>query len=174
MRLSELAIRRLVPGDAAAYRDLRLRGLQEAPDAFTSSFEDDRTKPVSATEKRLAPDSTDRVYGAFVGDVLAGVAGYSREPRSKNRHKAVVFGMYVAAEHAGCGIGGALLRHVIDQARAQAGLEQLILTVTDTNLAARTLYERAGFRSFGVEPRAIRVGESYYGKNHMILFLTQP
>ena len=38
-------------------------------------------------------------------------------------------------------------------------------------LAARTLYEKFGFRSFGVEPRAIRVGDAYFDKNHMILFL---
>ncbi len=35
------------------------------------------------------------------------------------------------------------------------------------------LYERAGFRSFGIEPRAIRVGDTYFGKNHMILHLAQ-
>ncbi len=46
-----------------------------------------------------------------------------------------------------------------------------MLTVTQTNDAARTLYESEGFRSFGVEPRAIRVGDRYYDKNHMVLFL---
>ena len=36
------------------------------------------------------------------------------------------------------------------------------------------LYEKFGFRSFGVEPRAIRVGDAYFDKNHMILFLALP
>ena len=49
-----------------------------------------------------------------------------------------------------------------------------MLTVTETNVAARTLYEKFGFRSFGIEPRAIRVGDTYFDKNHMILFLAQP
>jgi len=52
-------------------------------------------------------------------------------------------------------------------------MEQLVLTVTDSNVGARTLYEAAGFRSFGIEPRAIRVGDRYYDKNHMIHFLAQ-
>ena len=53
------------------------------------------------------------------------------------------------------------------------GLEQLVLTVTDTQrrVRARSM-NAAGFRSFGVEPRAIRVGDRYHGKIHMILFLT--
>ena len=49
-----------------------------------------------------------------------------------------------------------------------------MLTVTETNVAARELYEKFGFRSFGIEPRAIRVGDVYYDKNHMILFLALP
>lgn len=174
MRSSDIAIRRLEPADAAAYRTLRLRGLREYPDAFTSSHDEERGKPLAATEARLAPDGADSVYGAFVNGALAGVAGLSREPRAKNRHKAVVFGMYVAPENAKLGIGAALLRYVIEQARRQSGLEQLALTVTETNVAARTLYEKAGFRSFGIEPRAIRVGDAYFDKNHMILFLAQP
>ena len=82
--------------------------------------------------------------------------------------------MYVAPEHGRRGVGGELIHHVIEAARSQPGVEQLVLTVTETNVAARTLYEKIGFRSFGIEPRAIRVGDSYFDKNHMILFLTLP
>jgi RimJ/RimL family protein N-acetyltransferase len=156
------------------YRALRLRGLKEHAEAFTSSYEEDSARPLAVTETRLAHDSGDAIWGAFVGGVLAGVVGLGREPRMKSRHKAVVFGMYVAPEHGGGGVATALLRHVIDEAHRQPGLEQLILTVTDTNVGARMLYQRAGFRSFGIEPRALRVGDRYYGKHHMILFLTPP
>ena len=130
-------------------------------------------KPLAATEARLGPDSGDAVYGAFADGTLVGVLGLAREPRAKNRHKAVVFGMYVAPEYAGQGIGAALVAHVIAAARSQSGVEQLVLTVTQTNDGARTLYERHGFRSFGVEPRAIRVDDRYFDKNHMILFLAR-
>ncbi len=97
--------------------------------------------------------------------------GWSREARTKNRHKAHVFGMFVATEYAGRGIGAALLAHLVAEVRRDPGILQLILTVTETNLSARSLYERAGFRSFGVEPRAIRVADEFFDKNHMILFL---
>ena len=46
-----------------------------------------------------------------------------------------------------------------------------MLTVTHSNEPARLLYESEGFRSFGIEPRAIRVGDRYYDKDHMVRFL---
>ena len=123
---------------------------------------------------RLAPDGDEAVYGAFDEARLVGLAGIARETRTKNRHKATVFGMCVAPECGGRGIGGALLAHVIAEARGQPGLQQLLLTVTDGNTTAAALYAKAGFRSFGIEPRAICIDGKYYGKNHMILFLAQP
>lgn len=100
--------------------------------------------------------------------------GTGRETRTKNRHKTVVFGMFVAPEHRRRGVGSALLAHAIAEARAQRGVEQLVLTVTASNASARALYARHGFRSFGVEPRAIRVDGRYFDKDHMILFLETP
>ena len=167
----------MTPEDAPVYRTLRLRALLEHPDAFTSSHAEDSEVPLVTTERRLAADSPDWIFGAFVADELAGIVGLARERRAKNRHKASVFGMYVAPEQGRRGIGAALLRRVIETARLE-GIEQLVLTVTATNVPARTLYERSGFRSFGVEPRAIRVNDGvndvYYDKNHMILFLSLP
>lgn len=169
-----MEIRRLAPADAEAYRALRLRGLAGHPDAFTSSLDEEARRPLADTLARLQPDGAEIVWGAFVAAALAGFAGLARERRAKNRHKAVVFGMYVAPEHTGAGVGAALLARVVDEARRMPGLEQLVLTVTDNNARALRLYERQGFRSFGVEPRAIRVDGDYFGKNHMILLLDRP
>jgi len=99
---------------------LRLRGLREHPDAFTSSHAEESERPLVATERRLAPDSGDWVFGAFIANDLAGLTGLSREPRAKNRHKASIFGMYVASEHGRRGVGAALMRQVIETARSQS------------------------------------------------------
>jgi ribosomal protein S18 acetylase RimI-like enzyme len=166
----EPTFRRLVPADAPVYRELRLRGLRERPEAFTSSFEEDIVKPIAATEARLAADGDTVMWGAFVDGLLTGGIGLVREHRRKNRHKADIVAMYVLPECAGRGIGRALLDHAIAYAR-DAGIEQLTLTVTQGNAAARGLYEAAGFISFGVEPRAIKVAGEYFAKEHMVLFL---
>jgi GNAT superfamily N-acetyltransferase len=166
-----MQIRRLEVSDAPVYRALRLRGLRDHPDAFTSSFEEESQRSAAETEKRLAATSDTLMWGAFVEGTLAGVVGMTRETRLKNRHKATLVAMYVAPEYSGQGLGLALVNTVIQAAKA-SGIELLILTVTDTNRQAAALYTRAGFASFGVEPDAIRVNGVPFGKQHMYLQLT--
>ena len=166
-----MQIRRLEISDAPVYRELRLRGLREHPDAFTSSFEEENLRSLAETEKRLSPTSDTHMWGAFVEGALAGVVGMTRETRLKNRHKATLVAMYVAPEYGGQGLGLALVQTVIQAART-AQVELLVLTVTDTNRQAAALYTRAGFASFGVEPDAIRVNGVPFGKQHMYLQLT--
>jgi ribosomal protein S18 acetylase RimI-like enzyme len=165
-----MPLRALQPADAPAYRTLRLRGLREHPDAFTSSFEEESVRPLADSESRLAATSSTRMWGAFEGGKLAGVFGWSRELRLKSRHKAVLVGMYVAPEFAGRGIGRELVRAVLTDAQ-QAGIELAVLTVTAGNERARSLYTQAGFQSFGIEPDAIRVAGARFGKEHLFLQL---
>ena len=163
-------IRQLIPSDAPDYRALRLRALREHAEAFSSSHPDDELLPLSAAEKRLLPGEASRFWGAFDGDRMCGIVGLEREHRSKTRHKAKVVGMYVAPPDGGRGVGRALLERLLAEARL-SGVELLVLTVTDGNRAATTLYENAGFHSFGVEPDAIRVEGRSFAKRHMYIEL---
>ena len=171
--MGDVLIRQLLPADAPAYRAHRLRGFQEHAEAFTSSFEEESLRPTGYSEQRLADGSSATFWGAFVDTQLAGVVGLDRETRTKNRHKAVVIGMYVAPEFAGLGLAGKLLQVLLDQARSLS-LELLVLTVTAGNGKAQRLYERAGFAVWGAEPRAIQVDNRYYDKLHMFLSLPAP
>lgn len=166
-------IRPLGAADAPAYHALRLRMLRDCPDAFTSSFEEDAAKPMSWVVARLTPDPQDgTVLGAFdERGALVGSIGLAREARQKQRHKALVFGMFVAPERAERGVGRELLAACVARARAIVGLEQIDLTVTATNARARRLYEAAGFRVFGIEERALKIGDRYHPKAHMVLYL---
>ena len=168
-------VRQLGEADAASYHELRLRGLREHPEAFTSSHEEERGKPLEWARSRLFAASTaaphDFVLGAFADGKLVGIVGMSIEPRAKIRHKGHVFGMYVAPEHAGRGLGRKLLAACIARAEGIAGVEQLQLTITASNARAKSFYEKAGFRSFGVEPQAVKIGDRYFDKCHMTLDL---
>ncbi|MRD46963.1 GNAT family N-acetyltransferase [Caenimonas koreensis DSM 17982] len=164
-----MEIRRLGPDDAPAYRALRMRALWEFPEAFTSSFEEDQKQPIEAWEVRLSSEHM-IFWGALQGEQLCGMVGMERERRAKSRHKATMIGMYVAQEFFGTGMGRALVDVLLDHARA-IGLEVVVLTVTEGNTVATNLYERAGFRSFGIEPRAIKVEGRLFGKNHMYIEL---
>jgi len=163
-------IRRLGPSDASAYRSLRLRALREFPQAFTSSYEEDEQLPLDASQQRLSAEHR-KFWGAFDGEELCGMVGLECESRAKNRHKAKVVGLYVAQKQMGRGVGVSLMRALLEDAR-RAGLELLVLTVTQGQGSALGLYERSGFRSFGIEPRAIKVDGRAYAKNHMYLELS--
>ncbi|MES3001269.1 MAG: GNAT family N-acetyltransferase [Pseudomonadota bacterium] len=165
-----MQIRRLSSADATKYRALRIRALWEFPEAFTSSFEEDEKQPMQKWEVRLDSEHT-MFWGAFEGEQLCGMVGLERETRAKNRHKGTVVGMYVSQEYFGTGMGRALIDALLAHAR-EAGLELLVLTVTEGNTVATNFYEAAGFRSFGIEPRAIKVDGRPYAKNHMYLDFT--
>jgi ribosomal protein S18 acetylase RimI-like enzyme len=164
------AIQRLEPGHAANYRALMLDAYHCHPDAFTSSVAEREALPLAWWQARLSPDplAAELVLGAFSGSILTGAAGLSFEARDKARHKATLFGMYVPESHRGAGIGQQLVQAALAQARLRPGIRQVLLTVTQGNNAAQGLYERCGFVSFGVEPRAVAVGDGFVNKVHML------
>ncbi len=174
---SELtSVRRLVPTDAAAYRARMLDAYERHPGAFTSTAAERGALPLRFWEQRLAPgdDTADVVYGAFDAGVLVGAAGLSFERRERARHKATLFGMSVAESARQSGFGRRLVLALLDHARQRPGLRLVQLTVTEGNDAARRLYERCGFRSFGIEPLAIALDGRLLGKVHMWCDLHQP
>jgi ribosomal protein S18 acetylase RimI-like enzyme len=168
--IDPLEIRPLTHSDAAAYQALRLRALLESPEAFGSSHGEEVGLPLEVVAQRLDdPGAPPRrvVVGAFAAGTLVGVAGCMQESKLKARHKAVVWGMYVAPEARRRGVGRALLARVIAQACTWPGVERLTLTVVTRAEAARRLYRAAGFRPFGLEPDGVREG----GVRHAVEYL---
>ena len=154
------------------YWALRLRALSEHPEAFGSSPEEHPplTEIVKAFETRWQSDE-DYVLGAFLGADLVGTARFARETGRKLRHKGGVFGMYVASEARGRGIGGALLEGILARAQQIEGLEQLHLSVTEQNTAAKALYLSCGFCVYATEPRALKIGSRYLNELHLLRYL---
>jgi GNAT superfamily N-acetyltransferase len=166
-------IRKLNPSDLAAYRALRVEIIAAHPTAFTSSVEEE----IAADDTRFLADLGPHgcVIGAFDGGaldggVLIGVAGLRAERKRQAAHKATLFGMAVRAAAHGRGVGRALVRAVMEEAR-RMGLKQLILTYSEGNAPAERLYRACGFVAFGREPRAMIVDGADIAKIHMIRML---
>lgn len=163
-------IQQLKPVHAVAYRALMLDAYAHHPDAFTSTAAEREALPLAWWQARLSvdPHAAEVVLGAFVGDTLAGVAGLTFEQRDKARHKATLFGMFVSPAYRGAGFGRLLVRSALALARQRPGVRQVLLTVTQGNATAQRLYERCGFVAFGIEPRAVALGEGFVNKVHML------
>lgn len=83
-------------------------------------------------------------WSAWVGDELVGCGALRRLDDTRGELKS----MRVTDAWLGKGVGRAILTHILDHARA-LGLRSLWLETGDAFLAARRLYERAGFRYCG-------------------------
>ncbi|MGW8394689.1 N-acetyltransferase family protein [Pseudoduganella sp. HUAS MS19] len=157
---------------AAQYRDLMLHAFEHEPDAFTSTPEERAALPFSWWEQRVDdPQQNSIVFGAIAGGKLVGTVGLEFSVRCKTRHKAHLIGMYTLAGWRGKGIGRKLLGAALACARCRPGVEVITLTATENNQPAIGVYQAAGFRSFGVEPMAMRTSDGYKAKVHMWLHL---
>jgi ribosomal protein S18 acetylase RimI-like enzyme len=162
-------LRRLETSDVADYRELRLESLKGHPEAFASSLEHEADKPLSWWAERL---ETNMVFGGWVNSSrLDGVAGLHVRDAVKLRHKGVLWGMYVRPEARGTGLAAALVQQVVEHARTL--VEEVCLTVVTSNAAARRLYSAVGFKEYGLERRALKVGSKYYDEVLMVLPLTR-
>ncbi|MFO1304938.1 MAG: GNAT family N-acetyltransferase [Burkholderiales bacterium] len=162
----------LAAEDAARYRALMLHAYAAEPDAFTSTAEERAALPESWWIERLAdPKGMSQAFGAFVGDELVGTVAIEFSAKPKTLHKAHLIGMFVDESARGLGAGAALMRAVLDHVARRPEVRTITLTVTQGNAPAVALYNRFGFREFGVEPMAIATAGGFKAKVHMILAL---
>ena len=163
-------IRKLTAADAVAYRQVRLDALRLHPEAFSSAYEDEvQLIETQIVERLTTPTVT--VFGAFAetGE-LVGLVGLRLNRGAKVSHKADLISMFVDAAHRGSGVSRRLVEAVIADAR-DAGAVVLQLFVTAGNAPAQRMYRDMGFTPYGVERRALKVGERFYDQELMALDL---
>jgi ribosomal protein S18 acetylase RimI-like enzyme len=163
-----MQIRALIPDDATQYQALRLRGLREAPAAFASSFEEESATSADDVARRLQPKDSGAIFGCFDQSALAGVVGVQRETMLKLRHKAFIWGMYVAPEYRRRGHAKPLLAHALQHAWQSLQVVQVNLGVHTLNTAALALYRNAGFEIWGTERGSLIVGAQPQDEHHMV------
>ncbi len=106
--------------------------------------------------------------GKVVG--LAGIGAVG--DKDKVRHRAS-FGISVLKDYWGLGLGGALTRACIQCAK-DAGYVQLELEAVAENERALAMYQRAGFRTFGRNPKGFRSRSGRYQEVVSMLLTLHP
>jgi len=138
-------IRRAVPDDAAAVLRYLSQVGGETPNltfgaegpGLTESEERDYLARVGQADNSLA-------IIALVGDTIVGGLTFDGGRRPRLRHVGE-FGISVAQEYAGVGIGRAMIEYMIAWAERSGVVRKINLKVRVDNAAAIRLYERMGW-----------------------------
>ena len=167
----DITIRKLLPNEAAIYREVRLACLKTVPEFFGSTYEEEILNPKLFFEAYIENESPDHVmFGVFDAARLIGITGFNRMARKRASHRGELVQVYVEPTYRGQNIGEKMLRHVLDYAFHLDGIEQVQLSVIASNMAAIKLYEKLGFKAFGIQPRYFKVEDGYLDQQFMQLF----
>jgi ribosomal protein S18 acetylase RimI-like enzyme len=145
-----MEIRLAEPDDWPSVRDVRLRALQDAPDAFGATFENDAANDEGRWRSWMtgwngAVDQA--LFGALESDDWLGIAlGVRWSGETDTTH---LYAMWVDPAYRRRGAGRALVQAVVDWAGALPDVRRIVLTATVSNPGAIALYERCGFADTG-------------------------
>jgi RimJ/RimL family protein N-acetyltransferase len=161
-----MEVRRLTQDDAEAFRKIRLEALENYPQAFQATYESTAELPLDAFKHRLRQYA---LFGGLIDDELCGFVGFYPLKNPKISHKGLLWGMYVNEKARGTGLAAAMVEAVLEHARGQ--VEQVMLSVITENERARRFYEKMGFEPYGLERRALRIGDRYYDEEFRVKHL---
>ena len=134
----------LAPETLKDYKRIRFAALKDAPTAFSG----DPDEEAALDDRQHAlPLQIGTVYGAYDGGQVIGMTGVILHAKKKMRHKASLWGVYVAPTHRGRGIARAMLERALGDLPAR--ITHVTLGVEINNAPALALYRALGFEECG-------------------------
>jgi ribosomal protein S18 acetylase RimI-like enzyme len=140
--LADLVRRRLAPADWAAFREIRLAALRDAPEAFGSTAADAQTLGEPEWRRRLEQRAV------FLGEAANQRVGLVAGIDGDQPGAAELISMWVAPAWRGQGVGDRLVEAVLAWAAGE-GFTSVRLWVAKGNTRAERLYARHGFDATG-------------------------
>lgn len=140
----------IVPGEEVAWadlRELRLRALLDAPQAFAQSYDVARAFPDHVWQQRIeeAKAGTSWLVCARMSGRLVGMVGAFQPDDDRDHHRVTVVSTYVDPMVRGQGIGQRMLTALLNQLAMVRELTVARLAVNAEQIAAVCLYQAAGF-----------------------------
>jgi GNAT superfamily N-acetyltransferase len=140
------AIHHAGPDDWERVREVRLRALRDAPDAFWTTLAEEEALTPAQWRERLGAETSATFLGVRAGQVVGLVVVH---PSTSAPGDAGLAAMWVAPEARGTGIAGALISAGVRWARGR-GHPRVRLWINDANTVAARLYARHGFVPTGI------------------------
>jgi GNAT superfamily N-acetyltransferase len=134
-----MEIRRATVDEWKAVRDIRLRALGEAPNAFCSTHQREAQFDDHTWQQRL---STATTFLAWEHDATVGTVTGKDDPHEPGSRELAAMWVDPVARHAG--VASALIASIFEWARGEQS-RAIALWVAEDNHSARRLYEKCGF-----------------------------
>jgi GNAT superfamily N-acetyltransferase len=144
-----IEVERIQSHQGGLLRELRLRALKDAPDAFLENYDDASKQPLEHWQERAKKHATSpqavNFFGFLNGELAGMVGAYitDDEPGIVN-----LCAMWVAPEARHQGVGKALVNRVIYWAK-QVHASKVRLWVNRENVIAAQFYHSCGFNDTG-------------------------
>src|SRR5476649_571147 len=123
-----MTIRLLTRDDAAQYQKLRLLSLQEAPQAFLSTYQDEVTFNTEVYAKHLEWSLRPPFlgyFGVFEGRQLIGYIQVTSPLLQKQEHIVLLYNLYIDAKHQRQGLATQLLNEIFGILKASGKIERV-------------------------------------------------
>lgn len=170
----EIQIRKLLPEESNAYREIRLQCLKKFPNNFTSNYPDEKTKPKLFFQPYIEQSNSDNfVIGAFYKNQLVGISGFRRYERRKTDHRGIIIQVYVNPDHQGKNIGFNIIKATLVEAFKIEGIEQIEIDVLVSNEKAANIYAKIGFETYGIQKNYLKMDHTYFDHKMMQIFKSQ-
>ena len=139
----DVRIRRIRPDDGLVLRDLRLRSIADAPDAFGQPLKEARGRPEKEWHRSARQSSRGDSRTWLIAETPDGSVGLV-QGRKRRPSTLLLFSMWVDPSVRRLGVGRLLIEALEDWARGWDGAET-ILWVLGANAAAIGFYRDLGF-----------------------------
>lgn len=152
-----ISVRPIAPHEWQKYRDIRLQALQDAPDAFGSTWAAEAAQADDHWSARIAAATAsdmDRALFVVNGKAVCGLVWCKLSAAEPG--VADIYQMWVAPTARGLGAGRALLSQALAWAKNR-GAQRVRLGVMVADSPAMHLYRSHGFAPMG-QPEPLRAG----------------
>lgn len=123
------------------------------------------TKYLNDQIKRIIKKTTVELF-VFCNNKLIGISSIDMKDKTESHEG--VFGLSIAKEYRGEGIGTILMKIVLEEAeRHMPQLKIVTLGIFDGNLIAKDMYEKFGFKEYGRLPKGILYKGKYIDHIYM-------
>jgi RimJ/RimL family protein N-acetyltransferase len=163
------SIRRLTRDDVEAYRAIRLEALTVSPESYGTAPQNFAARTIASLQAQMEQMT---FFGVIDGSGdLTGIVAYGRDDGEREAHRGWLMQVYVKPSMRGTGAALALMEAAVEHARTE--VIQVHLAVGAHNAPAIRLYEKAGFTTYGTDPRCLLVNGRYIDEHMMVRFLDE-